>query len=200
MRYPFLVPDYPHFLHGGDYNPEQWLATPEILAEDLRLAKLAGVNSWSVGIFSWAALEPEEGCFTFDWLDGVLDKMATAGMKAVLATPSGAKPNWMAAKYPEIRRVQASGNREPQGGRHNHCFTSPVYREKVSLINTRLAERYQNHPASGTSPTNTAGSATARSAKTLSASGSRRNTAPWKSSIMPGGAPFGRTATPLGSR
>lgn len=149
MRHPFLVPDYPHFLHGGDYNPEQWLATPEILAEDLRLAKLAGVNSWSVGIFSWAALEPEEGHFTFDWLDGVLETMAAAGMKAVLATPSGAKPNWMAAKYPEIRRVQASGNREPQGGRHNHCFTSPVYREKVSLINTRLAERYQNHPALG---------------------------------------------------
>ena len=24
-----------HFLYGGDYNPEQWLSTPEILEEDI---------------------------------------------------------------------------------------------------------------------------------------------------------------------
>ena len=31
--------------------------------------------------------------------------------------------------------------------RHNHCYTSPIYREKTALINRKLAERYQNHPA-----------------------------------------------------
>ena len=25
---------YPHFLHGADYNPDQWLAYPEVLAQD----------------------------------------------------------------------------------------------------------------------------------------------------------------------
>lgn len=33
------------------------------------------------------------------------------------------------------------------GGRHNHCFTSPIYRKKVSEINRLIAERYKNHPA-----------------------------------------------------
>ena len=33
-----------HLLHGGDYNPEQWLNSSEILEEDLRLMKEAGVN------------------------------------------------------------------------------------------------------------------------------------------------------------
>ena len=33
------------------------------------------------------------------------------------------------------------------GRRHNHCFTSPIYREKVQNMNTRLAKRYKDHPA-----------------------------------------------------
>nr|VXZ87867.1 Beta-galactosidase ganA [Klebsiella pneumoniae] len=33
------------------------------------------------------------------------------------------------------------------GGRHNHCMSSPVYREKTLQINTLLAERYSSHPA-----------------------------------------------------
>jgi len=149
MRYPSIIPQFPHLLHGGDYNPDQWLDRPDIIDADFRLARESGVNSFSVGIFAWAALEPEEGRFEFGWLDQIMDRMAAQGMKAVLATPSGAKPNWMALKYPEIRRVQPMGNREHQAGRHNHCFTSPVYREKVTLINTKLAERYQAHPALG---------------------------------------------------
>lgn len=28
-------------LHGGDYNPDQWLKYPEILEEDIRLMKKA---------------------------------------------------------------------------------------------------------------------------------------------------------------
>ena len=46
-----LFPQYPHMLHGGDYNPDQWKATPEIWDEDMRLAKLSGCNCFSVGIF-----------------------------------------------------------------------------------------------------------------------------------------------------
>ncbi len=137
----------PVLWHGGDYNPEQWLKYPEVLREDLRLMKLAGVNALSVGIFSWAALEPEEGRFEFEWLDAVFDSLEQNGQKVILATPSGGKPNWMAAKYPEIRRVDEKGQRDLQRARHNHCFTSPVYREKATTINTKLAERYGKHPA-----------------------------------------------------
>src|SRR5690606_33864326 len=64
-------------------------------------------------------------------------------------TPSGAKPAWLSQKYPEVRRVDWHGRREPHAGRHNHCWSSPVYREKVAAINARLAERYQAHPALG---------------------------------------------------
>jgi beta-galactosidase len=134
-------------LHGGDYNPDQWIDTPEIWDEDMRLMKLANCNTMSVGIFSWTALEPEDGKYDFGWLDAIMDKLTKNGAYAVLATPSGAKPAWMSQKYPEILRVGSNRVRDLHGGRHNHCFTSPLYREKVTEINTRLAERYKGHQA-----------------------------------------------------
>jgi beta-galactosidase len=144
-KYPPINPQVPHFLHGADYNPEQW--PPHIWEEDMRLMKLAHFNSASVGIFAWAALEPEEGHFEFGWLDRIMDKLAANDMYAVLATPSGARPVWLSMKYPEVLRVRPGGGRNQHGGRHNHCFTSPIYREKVRIINTKLAERYKDHPA-----------------------------------------------------
>ena len=38
--------------------------------------KEAGVTFLSVGIFSWALLEPAEGEYDFGWLDEVLDNLA----------------------------------------------------------------------------------------------------------------------------
>ncbi len=109
--------------------------------------KLANCNEMSVGIFAWAALEPEEGKFNFEWLDKILDDIYAAGGRVILATPSGARPAWLAQKYPEVLRINSSGQRKLFGERHNHCYTSPIYREKVGIINRKLAERYKNHPA-----------------------------------------------------
>lgn len=134
-------------LHGADYNYEQWLEYPEILAEDFRLMREARCNVMSIGIFAWSMLEPSEGVYQFDWLDALMDRLAENGLKAILATPSGGKPVWLAHEYPEIRLVDQNGRRQPQTQRHNHCPTSPLYRQKVKQINTLLAQRYQDHPA-----------------------------------------------------
>jgi len=146
-RFQPINPRCVHMLHGGDYNPDQWIRTPEIWDEDMRLMKLAGCNAMSVGIFSWSALEPAEGQFEFGWLDTIMDKLAENDGYAVLATPSGSKPAWLSRAYPEVRRVNADGSRQAHGGRHNHCRTSPLYREKCQIINRELAERYKDHPA-----------------------------------------------------
>ena len=138
---------FDYIIHGGDYNPDQWIKTPEIWDEDMRLMNLANVNSATVGIFAWSMLEPEEGVYNFEWLDEILDKLHKNGKDVILATPSGARPAWLAQKYPEVLRVNENGIRNEYGVRHNHCLTSPVYREKVRKINTLLAERYKNHPA-----------------------------------------------------
>lgn len=141
-----ITPKFPKFLHGGDYNPDQWLRYPDVLKKDIELMKKAEINCVSVGIFSWAHLEPEEGVYTFGWLEEIIDNLYKNGIYTVLATPSGAKPLWMSEKYEEIRRVQPSGLRELSGARHNHCYTSPIYREKVREMDRRLAERFSGHP------------------------------------------------------
>ena len=133
-------------LHGGDYNPEQWLHSPEILEKDIEYFKKAKINEVSLGIFSWAMLEPEEGEFHFEWMDKIIDRLYENGISTILATPSGARPKWMADRYPEVLRVDDTGHRAFFGGRHNHCYTSPIYREKVRIINKKLAEKFGEHP------------------------------------------------------
>lgn len=130
------------FLHGGDYNPEQWLDTPEIINKDVALFKNADINTVTVGIFSWAKLEPEEGQYNFEWLDDIFDRVEEMHGHVILATPSGARPAWLAQKYPEVLRTDNDGIKRGFGGRHNHCLTSPLYRKKVREINTKLAEHF----------------------------------------------------------
>lgn len=146
-KFDLISKEFPHFLHGGDYNPEQWKDTPEIWDEDMKLMKEANCNEMTVGIFSWAELEPEEGKFNFGWLDDIINKVYENGGRIVLSTPSAAKPKWMTDKYPEILRAPESGKRNHFGARQNHCQNSPVYREKTRIINEKLAERYGKHPA-----------------------------------------------------
>lgn len=137
---------FPHFLHGADYNPDQWLDRPDILAKDIELMKEAKVNCVSLGIFSWGRLEPQEGVYELDWLAELVERLYQNGVYTVLATPSGARPLWMAQKYPEVLRVNRGLARNRPGSRHNHCYTSPIYRKKVRQIDTLLAKRLGGHP------------------------------------------------------
>ncbi len=147
MNKKHACPTFPHFLHGADYNPEQWLHDKSVWDEDMRLFKLANCNELSVGIFSWAKLEPKEGEYDFRFLDEIIEKIGQNGGKVILATPSGARPRWLAEKYPEVLRVGPDGVREHFRARHNHCLTSPAYRRKVAAMNEQLALRYGKHDA-----------------------------------------------------
>ena len=134
-------------LHGGDYNPEQWLDRPDILEQDIELMKKARVNTVTLGVFSWSVLEPEEGVFNLDWLADIIHNLYTNGIRTILATPSAARPAWLAHKYPEVRRVRADRVRELYNRRQNYCYTSSIYREKVRAIDQKLAQRFGDDPA-----------------------------------------------------
>ena len=85
---------------GGDYNPDQW--PEEVWDDDIRLMKKAGVNLVSVGIFSWAKIEPEEGKYDFDWLDRAIDKLGKAGIAVDLASATASPPMWLTQAHPEV--------------------------------------------------------------------------------------------------
>lgn len=123
----------PYIIHGGDYNPDQW---PEdqrmpMMEQDIRLMKKAGINCATVGVFSWAGIERQEGKFDFSWLDDLLCLFEKNQMKVILATPSAAMPAWMARKYPEVLRTPENRIRDRSGTR------------RVSLCNE--FQRRRNH-------------------------------------------------------
>ncbi|QDP96140.1 beta-galactosidase [Microlunatus elymi] len=132
-------------LYGGDYNPEQW--DPEVWVEDARLMQEAGVNLATVGVFSWASLEPEPGRFTFDWMQQVLDLLHDHGVAVDLATPTASPPPWLPHRWPETLPVDADGVRLGYGSRNHYCASSPVYREHSRRIVAELLRRFGDHPA-----------------------------------------------------
>lgn len=131
--------------YGGDYNPEQWSATT--VDEDIELMLEAGVNLVSVGIFSWAVLQPEPDVFNFGWLDIVMDKLHAAGIGVDLATATASPPPWLGHLYPDTLPVSRDGVRLGYGSRQQYNPSSARYRaESVKMVRA-LAERYAWHPA-----------------------------------------------------
>ena len=132
-------------LYGGDYNPEQW---PEaVWLEDVRLMKAAGVNIVSLGIFSWAWLQPAENRWNFGWLDRVMDLLAKHGISVCLATATASPPPWLSRKYPEVLPVTAEGVTLQIGSRQQYSPSSRVYRKFAAALVKKLAQRYGHHPA-----------------------------------------------------
>ncbi len=135
----------PKVFYGGDYNPEQWdKATWE---EDFRMFKLAGVDTVTINVFSWALTQPAEDTYNFEWLDEVIDKIHRQSLYICLATGTAAHPAWMAHRYPDILRVDFEGRKRQFGGRHNSCPNSPTYRKYSRLMADKLGQRYKDHPA-----------------------------------------------------
>ncbi|MFH8486974.1 beta-galactosidase [Streptomyces longisporoflavus] len=135
----------PRLAYGADYNPEQWPRA--VWEEDVRLMREAGVNIVSVGIFSWARIQPDAGTWDFAWLDEVMDLLHAAGIGVDLATATASPPPWLTAAHPEILPVTASGETVWPGARQHWRPTSPVFREHALRLVRELAGRYADHPA-----------------------------------------------------
>ncbi|MEU0838852.1 beta-galactosidase [Streptomyces sp. NPDC005962] len=135
----------PRLGYGADYNPEQW--PREVWEDDIRLMREAGVTIVSVGIFSWARLQPAQDEWDFGWLDEVMDLLHTGGVGVDLATATASPPPWLTTAHPEILPVTASGETVWPGARQHWRPTSPVFRTHALRLVRKLAERYAGHPA-----------------------------------------------------
>ena len=162
---------FPAILHGGDYNPEQW--PEDVWDDDVRLMHEAHVNVATVPVFGWVSLQPDEDTFTFEWLDRVLDKLHAGGVYACLATATASVPAWLDQKYPDVLRVD-SGRRQEKARQPAHVLPElpqlPAAVHGAGPADGRAIQR-SSGPGSGTSPTSTAITATATSARRRSANG-----------------------------
>ncbi|WP_411111701.1 beta-galactosidase [Streptomyces sp. c-19] len=130
---------------GGDHNPEQW--DEEVWKEDDELMRRSRVNLATVGVFSWALLEPDEGRYDFGWLDAHLDRLHANGVAVDLATPTASPPPWFTLAHPDALPVTPEGTRLTHGSRDTYCLAAPAYRRAARRVADALAERYGDHPA-----------------------------------------------------
>ncbi|MDQ4126611.1 MAG: beta-galactosidase [Actinomycetota bacterium] len=140
-----ITPKVPRVIYGGDYNPEQW--SEEVWREDVRLMREANVNLVSLGIFSWAKLEPRPGEYDFGWLDRIIGLLHESGVMVNLATATASPPPWLARLYPESLPVTQEGVTLYPGARQHYCPSSAAYRERATELIRRIADRYKGHPA-----------------------------------------------------
>ncbi|MCU0315957.1 MAG: beta-galactosidase [Fimbriimonadaceae bacterium] len=140
-----VTPTWDSFLYGGDYNPDQW--PKEIWDRDIELMQKAGWNIATLPVFGWAALEPEEGVYTLDWLQEILDKLQAGGIRVCLATATASVPAWLAHRYPDVLITMSDGKKRKHGDRHVFCPHSPNYRRLASNLVRKIAETFGHHPA-----------------------------------------------------
>ncbi len=125
---------------GAAYYPEDWPL--EQIDEDIALMKEAGCNVMRIAEFAWSRMEPHEGEYDFDWLHLVVDKLKTAGIAVIMGTPTCTPPAWLVNKHPEILVMDDHGLRTQHGARRHACPNSPIYREYVERIVTKLADEF----------------------------------------------------------
>lgn len=131
--------------YGGDYNPEQW--PTDMWDEDVRLMQRAGVTVATVGVFSWAKLEPADGVFEFGWLEDILDRLHAGGIRVDLATATASPPAWLVRAHPDVLPVTKDGVRLSFGSRQHYHPSSATYRRYADRLVRAMAERYGTHPA-----------------------------------------------------
>jgi beta-galactosidase len=131
--------------YGGDWNPEQW--DEGTVREDIRLFKKAGIDLLTVNVFAWTLDQPSEEVYTLDWLEAILELLASNGMRCCMGTATAAHPAWMAKRHPDILRVDFQGRTRSFGDRHNSCPSSPAYRKFAPRLASELARRFARHPA-----------------------------------------------------
>jgi beta-galactosidase len=131
--------------YGGDYNPEQW--PEQTWPADIELMRQAGVNLVSIGVFSWALIEPRPGEYDFGWLDRLFELLHDAGIRISLGTPTASPPAWFFHEHPGARVVTRDGTVLGFGSRGMASPSSAAYREASTSIARELAKRYGTHPA-----------------------------------------------------
>lgn len=130
---------------GVYYYPEAW---PEAQwPRDIANVRKLGLEFVHMGEFAWAFMEPEEGKFSFDWLEKNVRLSAEQGLKVVLCTPTAAPPIWLVRKHPEVLMLDANGRRMNHGSREHACWSVPAYREYAARIITELGRRFGSNPS-----------------------------------------------------
>ena len=132
---------------GMCYYPEYYKLSEadKMISEDIDMLKEMNMDVVRIAEFTWCLIEPEEGVYEFDWLDKIVNKLGSAGIKSIICTPTVAPPLWLGENYPEIYFYNADGSSRKYGGRHYACLNNPKYLDACEKIVGKIAERYADN-------------------------------------------------------
>lgn len=144
--------DNQNFLYGVAYYYEYKL--PEYMTgvsprdrmkKDFQMIRDAGMNVIRIAESTWSTIEPEEGVYSLDHVDAMLEEVENAGLKVIIGTPTYAVPSWMAKKYPDILDTSKAG-RQPYGSRQIMDCTNPDFRRMAQSVIEVLISHVAGNP------------------------------------------------------
>ncbi len=141
-------PDWPgrgDLFVGACYQPID--RSPEQIRQDIAIMKKAGFTMVRMGDLSWDSFEPQEGHFTFEWFDAILDQMHAAGIKVLLDIPGQPAPTWLHKTYPGVDLVTQDGVRRNAATRYWDNISDPDYRRLIRRLAEQMLKRYAHNPA-----------------------------------------------------
>lgn len=130
---------------GTNYHPHDW--EQERWKKDIYLMKEAGFNMVRLGHLCWDSFEPEDGKYTFEWFDQVMDLFAQAGIQVFLDISVRPAPVWVHRICPGCGISGKSGNAQSSLRRYMEDVSDPEYQYYALRFAETLVKRYRNHPA-----------------------------------------------------
>ena len=130
---------------GVNYHPHDW--SEDRWQTDIDLMKQAGFQLVRLGHLAWDSYEPDNGIYTFEWFDKVMDLFARAGIGVVLDISTRPAPLWVHELCPGCRIHDKSGQEAPAVRRYMEDVSDPDYQHYALRFARILLERYKHHPA-----------------------------------------------------
>lgn len=130
---------------GANYHPHDW--SRERWKIDIQLMKEAGFTVVRLGHLCWDSYEPEDGVYTSEWFDEVMDLFAEAKIKVVLDVSMRPAPVWVHKLCPGCNICDKSGVVQPSIRRYMEDIADPAYQYYALRFAEVLVKRYQKHPA-----------------------------------------------------
>ena len=107
----------------------------------------AGFEVVRLGHLCWDCCEPEDGVYTFEWLDTVMDAFGEAGIKVFLDISMRPAPVWVHRACPGCDIYSESGSRQAPLRRYMEDVDDPDYQYYALRFAGVLVRRYRDHPA-----------------------------------------------------
>lgn len=130
---------------GTNYHPHDWEET--LWEKDINLMKQAGFTTVRLGHLCWDSYEPEEGVFTFEWFDRVMDLCEAKQLDVVLDISMHPAPVWVHKLCPGSNISGPSGNAQASLRRYMDDVDDPAYQKYAYRFAKKLVNRYKDHPA-----------------------------------------------------